>query len=306
MFTIKNKATKLKNHGDEFYTNPEKRKQTNLENWGVEWVWQSKEVIEKSKETKLEIHGDENYVNPKKAKETKLERWGDENYNNVEQNKATKLKNHGDENYNNREKFLITMEGKWEKCVEKREQTKLDLYDNKNYNNREKFIETMDGNWDERNKKSIETNLKIFGVEHHMQNVEVFNKQQKSAFLLKEYLLPSSKVIKVQGYENIALDVLLKYYDESDLVIMDKDIENKIGKIYYEWKDGTSHRYYPDIYIISENRIIEVKSKYTLINQIEKNKLKMNGCFDYDLNFCFMVFNDKKQLLTKEEIKELV
>lgn len=82
-------------------------------------------------------------------------------------------------------------------------------------------------------------------------------------------------------------------YDEDDLIIEKKKIEESIGKIKYHnpAKDKES-RYYPDIYIKSENRIIEVKSEYTykqnkLINDLKKDACKLTG-----LNFDFMVFTD--------------
>lgn len=55
--------------------------------------------------------------------------------------------------------------------------------------------------------------------------------------------------------ENIALDLLLNKYDETDLVVGRKNMPN----IRY---DGDI-RYIPDIFIPNENRFIEVKSSWT-------------------------------------------
>ena len=50
----------------------EKRKQTHLERYGVEFPTQRMEVLEKRKKTKLERYGDENFVNHKKAAQTRI------------------------------------------------------------------------------------------------------------------------------------------------------------------------------------------------------------------------------------------
>jgi len=97
-------------------------KKTNLEKYGVECTFSSKECREKANKTKLEKYGDENYNNPKsisetlknktdeeirivheKAKITSLQKYGDATYRNIEKCKQTKLEKYGDENYNNAE-----------------------------------------------------------------------------------------------------------------------------------------------------------------------------------------------------------
>lgn len=52
---------------------------------------------------------------------------------------------------------------------------------------------------------------------HPNQNVEVQAKSEKSSYKFKDYILPSGKTIKYQGYENLALDELLKVYKEEDI-----------------------------------------------------------------------------------------
>ena len=93
------------------------RRKTNLLKYGIECVFQVKEVINKSKQTKLEKYGDENYTNIDKHKRTMLKRYGVETsgemVNHVDNIKATNLQRYGDENYNNREKFEQTMMQKY-------------------------------------------------------------------------------------------------------------------------------------------------------------------------------------------------
>jgi hypothetical protein len=141
------------------------------------------------------------------------------------------------------------------------------------------------------------TNLKRFGVENPMQNSECFLKQQKSSFKLKEYTLPSGKKVKFQGYENKAIDLLLKSYNENDIIINDKEIKDIIGEIWYIGEDNKKHKYYPDIFIISENKIIEVKSTWTYTLHEKMNLLKKKSCINTGFKFKFMIFNKKGELL---------
>jgi len=274
---IKRKQTKLKNHGDENYTNREKSMETCLKIYGVEYhsqtdkskisvknTWENKtdeeieKITNKRIETSLEKHG-ENYLLKIKEKIdiTKEKRYGDKNYNNPEKIAKTKLENHGNPSFVNPD-------------------------------------------------KAKQTNLKNHGVESIMQVSEFIEKQQKSAFKLKPYILSSGRVVNIQGYENLALDILFKKYKENDILIDDKDIENEIGIIFYYDKNNKKHRYYPDFYIISENKIIEVKSNYTLIKDEYVNSLKKEQSINLGFGFAYMVFNKKKRLLTEEEIKELI
>lgn len=122
----------------------------------------------------------------------------------------------------------------------------------------------------------------IIKSDEWIEKVEVNSKR------FKDYILPSGKTVRLQGYENYALDILLKDFDESDLFIQRKEIEDEIGKITYMY-NGNEHSYYPDIYIKSLNKIIEVKSKWTYKSQYELNRLKEQACLDKGLCFEFMI-----------------
>lgn len=82
----------------------------------------------------------------------------------------------------------------------------------------------------------------------------------------KNYTL-GNKTINVLGYEPQALDYMTK-----KLNIEPKNILNgkKVPVIRYSNK----RRYYPDFYIKNENRLVEVKSTYTLLEGLNELKLK--------------------------------
>ncbi len=115
--------------------------------------------------------------------------------------------------------------------------------------------------------------------------VETFGKR---CFKFKEYMLPSGTIVKIQGYEGIALDMLLETYNENDLCIEYKDIFSTIGKISYTYNNNV-HTYIPDIFIKSENKIIEVKSDWTFNLHKEKNLAKEQACLQQGFNFEFII-----------------
>ena len=140
-------------------------------------------------------------------------------------------------------------------------------------------------------KKWKETCLKKYGG-HPNQNIEVQAKSEKSSFAYKDYMMPSGNVVKIQGYENLALDELIKLYDEEDI---------KIGRgvvptvIYYI--DENKHVYFPDFYIKSENKIIEVKSEWTIqlhrANIEEKAAATIQNGYKYEI----WIYNGKQKKL---------
>jgi hypothetical protein len=97
-------------------------------------------------------------------------------------------------------------------------------------------------------------------VEYAMQNPEIMEKQFKKSYRKKEYSFPSGQKVLVQGYEPFALDELVKLYPETDIIVD----RTKVPKITYLDENNKEHRYYVDIYIPSQNLMIEVKSTWTL------------------------------------------
>lgn len=101
---------------------------------------------------------------------------------------------------------------------------------------------------------------------------------------MKKYTLPSGKTIDYQGYENYALDIIIK-----DKKINENDIITKraeVPKIYYSHEDK-DRIHFVDIYIKSKNRCIEVKSTWTFEKNkdkvFEKQKAGKNTGFEYEI-----------------------
>jgi hypothetical protein len=108
--------------------------------------------------------------------------------------------------------------------------------------------------------KIKETCLQKYGFKHPAQNPEIMEKITKNAYKSKDYILPSGRTIKIQGYEHYALDQILQ-----DGVLEDDIINgcSNVPELWYEDIENKKHRHFVDIFIPSQNRMIEVKSTWT-------------------------------------------
>jgi len=140
--------------------------------------------------------------------------------------------------------------------------------------------------------KKIQTTQLNYGVDNPMQSEEIFIRQQKSSNSYKKMIMPSGKEILYQGYEHVAINHLLNNHSEEEII----SYRHSIPKIIYKNINGSSHRYYPDLYIPKQNLIIEVKSQWTFKNKSENNLLKKQTCLDLGYNFQFWICSDKEVL----------
>jgi hypothetical protein len=126
---------------------------------------------------------------------------------------------------------------------------------------KEKNRIVMRENHDEILNKSKQTCLSKYGVEHPAQNTEIMEKCSKNAYKRKEYKFPSGKIVMIQGAEHYALDEILqnKELDERNIIVG----TSNVPEIWYEGIDGKRHRHFVDIFIPSQNKMIEVKSTWT-------------------------------------------
>lgn len=141
--------------------------------------------------------------------------------------------------------------------------------------------------------KSAETCFERYGVRNPIQHKPFFCKQRKSA-LKKKYILPSKKVIFLQGYEPRCLRILLQKYNEDQI-----DIDTIPEIPYLNPDTGKMCKYNADFYIPSENTLIEAKSTYWLNHSFERNKAKFLACRDQGYTLILYVFDDKELLYTK-------
>jgi hypothetical protein len=133
--------------------------------------------------------------------------------------------------------------------------------------------------------------IRQHGVPYAMQVKEFFHKAMKKSFSTKEYVFKSGRIEMIQGYEHFALNDLVDFgVDEDDILVgenvpyIDYYFSDEAGT------DGASssttptpkrRRYFPDIYVKARDDrcalIIEVKSKYTLERDLDKNIAKFDA-----------------------------
>jgi hypothetical protein len=108
------------------------------------------------------------------------------------------------------------------------------------------------------------------------------------------------KVFRVQGYEDIALNLLSEIVNVNEI---------KIGKEVPRINLSTGRKYYPDIYI--NNLLIEVKSEYTYKINLEENLLKQSDSKKAGYGHIFLVIHSKdlskdRNLKNKEKYLEIL
>jgi len=108
----------------------------------------------------------------------------------------------------------------------------------------------------------------------------------------KEYIFPSGRIEKIQGYENIALDELIniELMNETDIIVGCKNVPT----IWYTTNDNVKHRHYVDIFIPIQNRCIEVKGEWFYIRDKHILELKKQEAEKLGYKYELWVYNKKK------------
>lgn len=132
------------------------------------------------------------------------------------------------------------------------------------------------------------TNIIRYGVEYPNQSVEVQAKSQKTGLKYKLYTAPSGIQRNIKGFEHFALDIL---FNEMNLEEDDVHTDRKtVPRICY---DNNTRYYFPDIWIESLNKIIEVKSTWTYKLHKESNLKKWVATVGEGYTMEFWIFTNK-------------
>lgn len=265
------------------------RKISVLKKYGVDSVFKTDEFIEKSNNSKLKkfgtIHISQNEQIKKQKKETMLKKYGVshalQSKEFLKKSQDTCLKNNGVK-YPTQSQIVRE---KIEKSNIKNFGTKHPLQNNEI---KEKAMKTHFANNDGigfQTKKAIKTIKEKYGVENVMQNSKIAEKNLKSQFSKKEFIWTTGEISITQGYENIILSELEKNGYSFNDVITDY---TQMPEFWYYFK-GNKKRYLPDIFIPSENLIIEVKSTYTYEADLEKNLAKEQAVLQAGFDFRFEI-----------------
>jgi len=181
------------------------------------------------------------------------------------------------------DKYGVDNPIKLDATKDKRKQTWVDKY---GVDNPTKNSEISD--------KRKATMRQKYDVEHNSQISTVHDAQQRCSS--KEFVFPSGNSFYVQGYEPIVIQQLLaEGYREEDLLLKNRPT------IKYFWSsadghgDDKWHRYHPDIVILSEHKMIEVKSGWTydgnntLPKRLSQNLAKHDGVIAAGWNHQFII-----------------
>lgn len=137
--------------------------------------------------------------------------------------------------------------------------------------------------------------------------IERYGSVMASTAKYKDYIFPSGRIVKVQGHEDLAIDKLLEVFDENDLFVGRVDIEKHCGKFeYYDPIDNRYHTYFPDIFIGSVNKLIEVKSPFTYKMRERINILKRQCVLDKGYDFEFWIIESNRYKNGVRTLKSLI
>ncbi len=256
-------------YGKNFHTQTkewrEKVENTNLRVRGVKNPGQSEECRAKGRATCLAKYGEEYYTRTKECKEktkkTCLERFGCENPSQAPDWLARTIAK-------NRERWGTDFPMQSKKC-------------------REEHVVYCQEKW---------------GVDSAMQVREISQKQLMSSFNKKPFEFDSGRIDWVQGAEPHALRDLTKIHGvhEDDISTSRLDVP-ELCYIHGVKEDGSpkKHWYFTDIFIESQNKCIEVKSKFTWEHNLEVNKLKRQAGIDAGYLFEVWIYNRHGKFIEK-------
>ena len=139
------------------------------------------------------------------------------------------------------------------------------------------------------------TCLERFGIENALMKPDSRLKSAKSNSVGREFTLPSGRIIGIRGYEDTAISKLLESYTEEDLLFDDRKTNYSIP--IFDYVDHRRHRlkYYPDIYIFKENKIVEIKGRWwwdgngaekyksRLYNNLRKKDAVLSAGYNYEV-----------------------
>lgn len=273
----------------------EKRKQTSVSKYGTPHPSQSDEVKNTIAETNLDRYGVKSTSQipeiKNKQQQTLIANYGAEPWRNpkiIEKRKNTNFKKYGAPSS--------------PAANEKRKKTMTELYGVEHaLQNREiwqKSIDTMIDRYgdipsrlDEFKEKAASTNIERYGVTHIMKDPKRFS--EAHAYRKKKFILPSARVVNLQGYEPYVIDELLSHgIPEHDMII---DDYSKMPAIQYVFEEK-ERTFYPDIFIPRLNILIDVKSTFTYTYEKDKNIAKYTACKQLGYNFRFIIRANKSQL----------
>jgi len=145
--------------------------------------------------------------------------------------------------------------------------------------------------------KSKQTSLEKYGTEYPAQNAEVSEKSSKHAYKAYNFVFPSGRIERIQGYEKYMLNDLLQKEGilEDDIVVKRSDVPS----VWYEDASKKKRRYFVDCFIKSQNRCIEAKSTWTAAKKKDCIYLKQHALKEAGFKCEIWIYDGKGELVEK-------
>lgn len=276
--TIKSKKTLIDKYGVDSYAKTDQFKKDMIDKFGYISPFSLKKTHDKSKETLKERYGvDHNFKIDgiqDKIKETFNEKY---DVNRPSQNEEIKKK--GIDTCN-----LLYGGNSPMNNIEIQEKSKSTMLKNHGV---EYTLQS-----EELRLKMQTTTLEKHGYAYYAQSPDKRDSFRTDKSKYKTYIINGINY-HLQGYEDyVLIEHILKIYSFDDILIKNVDIRANTGLITYN-SNKKEHVYFPDFYIKTEHKIIEVKSKYTFNYEIDKNILKKEACEKLGLAFEFIIIDNK-------------
>ena len=147
--------------------------------------------------------------------------------------------------------------------------------------------------------KSKKTCLEKYGVEYSSQAPTISEKQSKNAYKSYDYIFPSGRIERIQGYENYMLNDLLQKEGilEDDIVVNRAEVPS----VWYEDTNEKKRRYFVDCFIKSQNRCIEAKSTWTAAKKKDCIYLKQQALKEAGYSCEIWIYNGKGELVENKK-----
>jgi hypothetical protein len=159
---------------------------------------------------------------------------------------------------------------------EKSKQTRFFKYGDENFNNQEKNKSTC---------------MERYGVEHPRQDINIFNRIEKTTLAIKKF--KDTNIYYQGSYE---LDFLNRYYSLYSNITRGPSIK-------YEY-DGKNKLYFSDFYFSDFNLVIECKSNYFLTKHLDLIKAKELATINSGFNYLMILdknYNEFNNLIKNYE-----
>lgn len=206
----------------------------------------------------------------------------------------------------NNERYGVDYTTQSSQMMNKSKITKKERYGNEYYSNPELTSKSWQAKTGEEisiiSDKKRKACVEKYGVENPLFLPDIRKKSAIANSIGREFALPSGKIIRVRGCEDVTINKLLVDYSEDDLILDDTLQPYNIPV--FKYKDSRRHtlKYYPDIYIPKENKIIEVKGRWwwdgngleKYKNRLTKNLKKRQAVLDAGFQYEVWLFEDRK------------